>query len=243
MKYFLILTLIALVGCTETEKPETKNGTDPKSEAKDPFEGLSMTEAIELHIRRELSISADESLDYQVYKEDCDGDDFEDVVITVNLLDRAVDQAIKSGQVAKAASIGYMGNYNFLIYRDGFSGKFTSAMVIASSPKTKLKVQFTSVISEKQKDILIDYRVLNAAFRNYFTLTNGHPLLVNQVKLFDKMGTKDAVAFAVEYEPGSISSSKDIKLYKGTFSNPTFAQLDDVYSFEPTIAKTSKIIK
>lgn len=241
MKYFLIITLFALVACTETEKPDSHDDVDPAIETKDPFEGLSMKDAVELQIRRELSISADEPIDYQIYQEDCDGDDSLDAVITVNLLNRAVDDAIKSGKVAKMASIGYMGNYNFIIYRDGFSGKFSSAMPIASSPKAKLKVTFASILSEKQKEILVDYRILKAAYRNFFTVSNGHPLRVNQVKLFDALGTKDAVAFAVEYEDGSISSAKDIKLYEGKFTNPTFALPDDVYTFEPEITKKSTL--
>ena len=183
----------------------------------------------------------DEPIDYQIYQENLDGDDSLDAIITVNLLDRAVDEAISSGKVAKRAAIGYMGNYNYIIYRDGFTGEFSSAMAIASSPKAKLKVSFEHVRSETQKDILVDSRVLNAGYRDYFTVTNGHPLRVNQVKLFDGMGTKEAIAFVVNYEPGMISAAKDIVVYDGIFSNPTFAQTDDVYSFEPKVTKTDVI--
>ena len=241
MKYFWIFTLILLASCTETEKDELPSDFIPEVENADPFEGLSKIEAIELHIRRELAISADESIDYQIYEENCDGDDSLDAVITVNLLDRAVDDAIKSGKVAKKAAIGYMGNYNFVIYRDGFSGKMSSAKAIASSPKARLKVSFENVRSDKRKDILVDYRVLNAAYRNFFTSSNGNLLRINQVKLFDGMGTKDAVGFVLQYEDGMISTTKDIVSYKGTFENPTFTIPDDVYKFEPTITKTDEI--
>lgn len=241
MKYFWILTLILFAGCTETEKPELPSDFTPDTENVDPFEGLSKVEAIELHIRRELAISADEPIDYQIYEENCDGDDSLDAVITVNLLDRAVDEAIKSGKVAKTASIGYMGNYNFVIYRDGFSGKLSSAKAVASSPKAKLKVSFENIRSDKRKDVLVDYRILNAAYRNFFTISNGNLLRVNQVKLFDGIGTEDAVGFVLQYEDGMISNSKDIVSYKGTFENPTFTIPDDVYTFEPEITKTSEI--
>lgn len=241
MKYFWILTLVFLAGCTETEKPDTPNEFDMDIENVDPFEGLSMKDAVELHIRRELSISVDEPLDYQIYQDNCDGDDSLDAVITVNILDRAVDEAIKSGKVAKRAAIGYMGNYNFIIYRDGFSGEFSSAKAIASSPKARLKISFEYIRSEKQKDILVDYRILNAAYRNFFTITNGHLLRINQVKLFDAMGTKDAIGYSLKYEKGLISNSKDIVSYEGTFANPSFTALDDVYTFEPEITKTNAI--
>lgn len=240
MKYFWILTLILLAGCTETEKPDLPSDFDPDSENVDPFEGLSKIEAIELHIRRELAISVDEPVDYQIYEDNCDGDDSLDAVIVVNLLDRAVDEAIKSGKVAKSAAVGYMGNYNFVFYRDGFSGKLSSAKAIASTPKARLKVSFENIRSEKRKDILVDHKVLNAAYRNFFTISNGNMLMINQVKLYDALGTKDAIAFAVAYEDGMISNSKDIVLYKGTFENPSFKIPDDVYKFEPEITKTNE---
>lgn len=241
MKYFWILTLILLAGCTETEKPELPSDFDPDTENVDPFEGLSKIEAIELHIRRELAISVDEPIDYQIYEGNCDGDDSLDAVITVNLLDRAVDEAIKSGNTAKKAAIGYMGNYNFVIYRDGFSGKLSAAKAIASSPKARLKVTFENIRSDRRKDILIDHKVLNAAYRNFFTVSNGNLLMINQVKLYDAMGTKDAVGYAVVYEDGMISTSKDIVSYKGTFENPSFMIPDDVYKFEPEITKTAEV--
>ena len=60
MKYFWILTLILFAGCTETEEPELPEDFVPDVENVDPFEGLSKVETIELHIRRELTISPDE---------------------------------------------------------------------------------------------------------------------------------------------------------------------------------------
>lgn len=241
MKYFWILTLLVLVGCTQDEEPESPNDFKDETDLSDPFEGLSKKDALELHIRRQLSISADESIDYQIYQEDCDGDDSLDAVITVNLLDRAIDEAIKSGKVAKKAAIGFMGNFNYIIYRDGLTGEMSSAQAIASSPKAKLKITFEHIRSENQMDILVDYRILNAGYRNFFTVTNRHPLRINQVKLFDGIGTKDAVVYALEYETGLISASKDIVAYEGTFDNPTFAAPDDVYLFEPKITKTNVV--
>jgi len=241
MKYFWTITLLLFAACTETKKTELPDDFNPETENVDPFEGLSKKETIELHIRRELAISVDEPIDYQIYEANCDGDDSLDAVIVVNLLDRAVKEAVQSGNVAKRASIGYMGNYNYVIYRDGFSGNLGGAKVIPSSPKAKLKVDFENIRSDKRKDILIEYRVLNAAYRNYFTISNGNLLQMNQVKVFDGLGTADAIAFAIEYEDGMISTAKDIVLYKGTFENPTFTTPDQVYDFEPEITKTSEL--
>ncbi|MFK7786728.1 MAG: hypothetical protein AB8B56_16535 [Crocinitomicaceae bacterium] len=241
MKYFWILSLILFAGCTETEQTEELDTFNPDTENVDPFEGLSEVEAIELHIRQQLSISVDEPIDYTIYEENCDGDDSLDAVIAVNLLDRAVKEAIQSGKTAKSAAIGYMGNYNYFIYRDGFTGDLSPAVVVPSSPKARLKVSFENVLSENQKDILIDYRILNAAYRNYFTISNGNLAQVNQLKLFDAVGTAEAVAFTVQYEDGMISNAKDIVSYKGSFDNPTFKTPDEVYSFEPDVMKTGEV--
>jgi hypothetical protein len=241
MKYLLIASLVALIGCTQEEKVDDPTDFKEQVDEGDPYEGLSMKEAVELHIRRELSIPADEKIDYQIYEDNCDGDEDLDAVIAVNLLDRAVNDAIKSGKVAKHAELGFMGNFNYIIYRDGFTGKFSSAMSIPSSPKAKLKVTFENIRSPKKKDILVDYRILNAAYRNYFIIANAQPYQVNQIKLFDFMGTKEAVGYAVAYEPGEISNVKNIVLYEGTFKNPTFAAPDDVYTFEPEISKTQRV--
>ena len=241
MKYYWILALLLLTSCTETEDQKGSDNSDPELENIDPFEGLSKVETIELHIRRELAISADEPIDYQIFEDNCDGDDSLDAVITVNLLDRAIKEAIQAGKTARGATVGYMGNYNYIFYRDGFTGKLSPAKVIPSSPKALLKVSFENIRTDKQKDILIDYRILNAGFRNYFTIANGRMAQMNQVKLFDAMGTPDAVAFSIIYEEGMISSAKDIVSYKSTFENPTFKTPDEVYTYEPKITKTDDI--
>ncbi len=241
MKYFWILTLVVLASCTDTEIPEEPSAFNPEENKKDPYEGLSKKEAIELHIRRELSITADKPLDYEIFEENCDGDDSLDAIITVNLLDRAVDEAIASENVAKRAAIGYMGKYNFIIYRDGFTGKMSPAKSVPSSPKAHLSISFENIRSEKQKDILVDYRILNAAYRNFFTITNGQLTQTNQIKLFDGLGTPEAVAFYVDYEPGMISSAKNIVTYVGKFENPTFTNPDDVYTFDLDVTKTDKL--
>lgn len=238
MKYFWMLTLVVLASCTDTEIPEEPNTFDPEAKVEDPMESMSKKEAIEYHIRRELSIPANEALDYEIFEANCDGDDSLDAIIAVNLLDRAVDEAIASKNVAKRASIGFMGNYNYIIYRDGFSGKLSAPKSVPSSPKAKLKVTFENIRTERQQDILVDYRILNAAYRNFYAISNGNLKLISQVKLFDALGTPEAVAFFIEYEPGMISSAKDIVSYAGKFENPSFTNPDDVYTYELKVTKT-----
>ncbi len=239
MKYVWIFSVIFVFGCGQAVESDPTEKVEKDVESGDPYEGLSMKEAVELHIRRELSIAANDPIEYKIYLEKCDGDDSLDAVIAVNLFDKAVDEAIKSGKVAKHAETGYMGKYNYIIYRDGMTGTFTPAIPVPSSAKGKLAVSFEHILSEGQQEILVDYRIRNACYRNIFTVTNGRPLQIHQVKLFDGIGDRNMEVYAIEYEKGKISNAKDVVLYKGTATNPSFKSPDEVYSFLPKITKTN----
>lgn len=241
MKYVWIFSVIFVFGCGQTVESDPAEKVETEVESGDPYEGLSLKDAVEVHIRRELSIAANDPIEYQIYREKCDSDDSLDAVIAVNLFDKAVDEAIKSGKVAKHAETGYMGNYNYVIYRDGMTGKFSSAIAIASSAKGKLAVSFERILSEGQQEILVDYRIRNSCYRNIFTVTNGRPLQIHQVKLFDGIGDRNMEVYAIAYEKGKISNAKDVVLYKGTSTNPTFTSPDEVYAYLPKITKTNEV--
>lgn len=241
MKYVWLFSVIFVFGCGQSVDPEATEKDEKEVESGDPYEGLSMKEAVELHIRRELSIAANEPLEYQIYQEKCDDDDSVDAVIAVNLIGKAMDEAMKSGKVAKHAETGFMGNYNYIFYRDGMTGTFTPPMPVPSSAKGKLTVSFEHILSEEQQDVLVDYRIRNACYRNIYTITNARPLQVHQIKLFDGMGDRNMEVYSVAYEKGKISDAKDVVLYKGTSANPTFKSPDEVYNFVPKVTKTNEV--
>ncbi|MFT5778826.1 MAG: hypothetical protein ACI837_001782 [Crocinitomicaceae bacterium] len=230
-----------LIGCTE--QVDSLDHHSKPFVKKDPLAGLSLDDAIKRHLGATLSIPATEKYTYEIYRGDCNGDDSLDMVITVNLLDRALDAAINSGNTAKRAELGYMGNYNYFVYVDGFTRKFGAPKPIASSPHAKLVVNFDHIRTEKQKDFTIDYRIRDSGYRNFYTIVNGNPVHILQVPIFDGIGKTETSASKIRLEPGTLSTSKDVVVYEGSFENATFDDPMDIYTFEPKIVGTDKIVR
>jgi hypothetical protein len=165
------------------------------------------------------------------------------MVIAVNLLDRALDAAINSGNAAKRAELGYMGNYNYFVYVDGYTRKFGAPKPIASSPHAKLVVEFEYIKTEKHKDFTVDYRIRDSGYRNFYTVANGNPIHILQVPIFDGIGKKESSASKIRFEPGTFSPSKDVVIYEGSFENKTFDDPMEIYTFQPTIVGTDKLVR
>lgn len=234
MKNAVVFIALGLVffSCHETEK---KLPIEDDLKIKESLDKMSPEE----YVRHELRIRTNEKFQLDSARADCNADGIKDLVITVNLLERAMNNAISEKKVAKHAEFGYLGHYNYFILRDGKTKKYSPAIVVPSSAQAPLSVSFENVRSEFQKDILIDFRIKNACFREYYTIVNNTPRLILQLKLFDYLGTDHPEGFVVKYEEGTESLSKDIVVYKGTFEQPEFDNPDDIYSFEPEIKSTN----
>ena len=109
-------------------------------------------------------------------------------------------------------------------------------MKVPSSPKAPLKVIFENIQSEVYKDITIEYRIRNSAFRNYYLIANGNIQIMFQWKLFDNVGTAYPEANFITYDKGSMSLFKDILIYTGKIKNYSPA-IPDVYTYNPEIEK------
>lgn len=229
---FLLVGLL-LFSCQEEVEDAPQVIDELKANAE--LNKLSPTE----YAIHELRIRTNEKYDLQTYKADCNADGVEDLVLTINLLERAMENSIQTGKTAKSAELGYLGEYNYFIYRDGKTKQYSSAIPIPSSAQAPVKVSFENVRSEFQKDILIDFRIQNACFRDYYTILDNTPRMILQLKIFDFLGTDHAEGFVVAYEPGTESISKDVVVYKGTFEQPDFQHPDDIYSFQPEITSTN----
>lgn len=237
MKNFWIITLVgfALMSCGDEK--ENKLPIEDELEAQARVNEMSPTE----YAKHELRIRSNEKFDLKSYTADCNADGIDDKVITVNLLERAMNNAIEQNKVAKNAELGYLGQYNYLIFRDGKTNEYSSAVVVPSSAQAPLKITFENVRSEFQKDILVDFRIKNACFREYYTILNNTPRLILQLKLFDFLGTDHPEGFVIKYEPGTESIARDVMVYKGTFEQPEFENPDDIYTFEPEITSTNSL--
>ena len=190
------------------------------------------------HIEASLRIPATEKYTLSIHKENLDGDDKQDAIILVNRYQFAMDEAIQSTNPSKRAELGYMGNYNYLFYFDGALNLISPPIVIPSSPMLPLKVSFENISSSSFKDILIDFRIRNSSYKDYYTVTNHSPRRIFQWKNFDGIGTPNEESFIFNYETGSYSESKDIVISKGRIG--AIPQKADLFIYEPVISAENK---
>lgn len=232
-KIHWFLLLLVLTACTETPQEEENSTTD-----NEPAEELSDEEFLRRHIEGVLRIPATEEYSFKVYKSRLDGDDIEDYIVTVNRLQFALNEAIESGNVAKRAEIGYMGNYNFIFYMNGANRNTAPPVVVPSSPHADLRVTFEKIRSEAYFDVLVDFRIRNSGWRRFFTLIRDRPVQTFEMKVFDGLGTPQTEAYSVAFDKGSYSLAKDILVYKATLENMEFDDPMGVYTADPEITPT-----
>lgn len=230
---FALLSIMFLISCSEKQDIVDEPTNDLEKTTQ-----LSDEELIKRQVESRLGIHGNEDYSLSVYEENLNGDEDLDKVITVNLLDRALKEAIESGNVVKRAEIGYMGNYNFLFFMDGKTKSITEPIAVPSSPHAKLKVQFENIRTEAYKDVLIDFRIRNSSFRRFYTMINNLPRQTFEMKIFDGLGTPETEAYFSKYETGSYSLAKDIVVYKGILEDMQFDDPMAIYSAEPIIKET-----
>jgi len=190
------------------------------------------------HIEAALRIPATEKYTLSIHKENLDGDDKQDAIILVNRYQFAMDEAVKSNNSAKRAELGFMGNYNYIFYFDGALNLISPPLAIPSSPMLPLKVSFENISSSSFKDILIDFRIRNSSYKDYYTVTNHSPRRIFQWKIFDGLGTPNQESFIFNYETGSYSEAKDIVISKGRIG--AIPKKADLFIYEPTITAENK---
>ena len=233
MKYISILIVVfAFISCGEQAEEESTNTTEDKNEVQATPKNFGE------FIERELRLSPLDDYTVESYVEECTGDGKSDTVYTVNLLALALREAEESGNVIRRIEMGYMGNYNYLVVKDGMSGKYSRPVPIPSSPQAKLEIQFAPIVNGEHNDIIVDYRIRNSGFRAYFSMLKGIAIQVFQYMVFDGAGTSNPEAFYAQYEPGSQSDARDIVIYEGYYENQQFTDPDEVYAFKPEIKQS-----
>ncbi|MFY7668918.1 MAG: hypothetical protein ACOVQG_09260, partial [Crocinitomicaceae bacterium] len=228
----LIFSLLTIFSCEESQEDNRK----VIDESQLPDDHGDLNTYAKRHVEAQLRISANEKYDLKIYKENLDGDDKEDAIIAVNRLNFAIEEAANSENPAKRAEIGYMGNFNFFFYYDGAKDMISPPIVVASSPLLPLKVSFENISSDSYKDILIDFRIRNSSFRDFFSVINHTPRMVFEFRNFDGMGTTKSECYSFQYMTGSYSAFKDIQVMKASLGNvPKDADLN---TFDPIITPT-----
>jgi hypothetical protein len=235
MKILQIISLLFLFSaCQETEEVEKPIIDDDKLSDKE----LSLEEYAKRHIEAQLKIPASEKYDLSIYRANLDGDDKEDAIITVNRLDFAINEAASSPNPAKRAELGFMGNFNHFFFYDGGLKLISPTFTIPSSPLLPLKVHFINLSSSDYQDVIIEFRIRNAAYNDYYSVSNHTPKRVFQWKKFDGLGTSKSEAFAFEYPQGTATAWRDITVKEGKISNlPDSANWN---TFDPEVRAEKK---
>ena len=117
-----------------------------------------------------------------------------------------------------------MGNFNYLFFFDGKLDMLSPPLAIPSSPLVPLSVSFENISSPNYKDILIDFRIRNASYKDFYTVSNHTPRRIFQFKNFDGLGTKLTEAYHFEYGAGSYGIQEWIGLVaiekiEGSYAN------------------------
>lgn len=231
--------LIFVASCDNSENQEDKALTDLENESHP-----TMTEEkIRRHVEGQLSILPTEQYSIEQYKEHLDTDDSVDVVITVNLLSRALKEAEVENVVSRREQLGYMGNYNFIFYVDGKTKTITSPIAVPSSPHVPLKVSFASLTSTVHKDLIVDFRIRRSSYRQFYTIRERAPIKVSESELFENLGTNDFKPYYVEIEDWENEVWKSISVYEGKAENKLVPELRDSYQFQPDIKRSDKLIR
>ena len=203
-----------------------------------PTNHLDLNMYAKNHIESELSIPVNEKYTLSIHKENLDGDDKIDAIILVNRYEYALEEAARSVNPAKQAELGFMGNYNYFFYFDGALNLISPPLAIPSSPMLPLKVSFENISSASYKDVLIDFRIRNASYKDFYTVLKHTPRRIFQWKNFDSLGTADATCFLFNFETGSYSEAKDIVISKGRLG--AIPKKADLFIYEPTIQNKKK---
>ncbi len=240
MKHWLIFTgLIFLSACSseETVTEPTKPNDSKEIESKD-----LKSKAIN-HIKAQLQLTAVDKYDTVWFSQDINGDDQTDYIITVNLMDRAINDGVESGKTEKMKEMGYMGYYNFFFVVDGNTEEISDAVVVPSSPMYELDVQFAEVLGTGQMDFYVDYRVRNMQRRKFYAILNGKTKEICQSVIFDGFGTANTEAYDVRLEPGTLNDYNDIVEYEAHLEDRIIPNIDSTYYYSPNITPTENEIR
>ena len=126
--------------------------------------------------------------------------DFAQNVLKPGVIERDNLQKFPAEEIKQLAELGFMGNYNYFFYFDGALNLISPPLAIPSSPMLPLKVSFENISSSSFKDILIDFRIRNSSYKDYYTVTNHSPRRIFQWKIFDGLGTPKEESFIFNYE-------------------------------------------
>ena len=215
----LFICSISFLNSCKSEA-DVENSTNIDKSANETA-STSIEEMARRHVMATLNIPATEKIGLEVYKAHLDADGTEDAIITLNRKAKAIDDAAASGNTPRIVETGYMGNYNMVVHYNGAKNKFSQPIPIGSSAILPLKVEFQNIQSEFFKDAIVEYRIMDSAFSNYFFVQNGLIQLVLQHPKYVDFTSDNPEFYQAEFKQGSSNFSKDIFVYNALTKNNT----------------------
>ena len=110
---------------------------------------------------------------------------------------------------------------------------------ISDSPYNK-RLKSSLLFSYLDKDILVDFRILNASYKDYYTVSNHIPRRVFQWKNFDGLKSDVSEAYTFDYTDGTMGMVKDILVKKATLIQPS--KDVDMYKYNPVLKESDEIV-
>lgn len=227
---FFALTLFT--SCEEQDDPVK---SAPESGNTTP-DRKTLESMIKQHIEKQLAIAPNEIYSYHIYRSDLDGDTLQDAIITVN----RKENAEKKVSGVKRVDTGLMGNDNCFFYYDGSLNKISPAFTVPSSAKAELQISFDHITSELYNDVLVEYKIINSAYKSVYTIVNHTPRRVFDWKIYSGLGTDQTEAYYFDFQKGKVSDAKDILIKKGILVQPN--SKFDIYSYKTEMKKTNELV-
>lgn len=212
VKYLFLFLPLFIWSCKEQVANDEQSHTEQQLATKGK---QALATYADRMVRAKLGIQANEKFELKIYRAQLDADGIEDAIITLNRLDFAMKEAMASPNAAKRAELGFMGNFNYFFFFDGKLDMLSPPLAIPSSPLLPLSVSFENISSPNYKDVLIDFRIRNASYKDFYTVSNHTPRRIFQFKNFDGLGTKLTEAYHFEYGAGSYGIQKNIFVMEG----------------------------
>lgn len=237
--YSILFSSLFLFACTETGGTDEGADTEPSTE--DPGK-VSFDSWVRREVQAKLEIPATEKYTLRIYREYINSDTVQDAIITVNRLEYAMNTAIKNKQEVKMAESGFVGSFNYFFYYDGQLDKMSVPLPIPSSPGRELGIEFRPITSRARMDIVIDYRIRNSGWKNYYSVLNDHDLaLTFQWKAFDRIGEDKPEALLHDFIANPDGIGYDIAIYDSEIDNYS-PNIPDIYQYVPTITKRNELL-
>ncbi|TSJ48130.1 hypothetical protein [Fluviicola chungangensis] len=237
LKISILCLLFIASSCGEENTSDSNTTTEATNQkSNESFDARAKRE-----IMASLAIPVNEKFSMRIYKEYINADTIQDAIITINRLEYAMDEAIKNNRQAKAAEIGFTGNYNYLFYYDGALDRISNPIFAPSSPGRELDIEFKSLVAPTRKDLIVGYRIRNSGWKSYFSVFNDHDMMmVFQWKWFDFAGEDHPEAFVHEFEENPNQIPMDIAIYSSEIDSYT-KNIGDIYTYVPSITKKKEL--